>query len=66
MTAVRRAPSSMLPDESLLVDALPTDRLGPTGRPIGELRAELYKIPNVANVFHLIGLWVQSVGVLLL
>ncbi len=56
----------MLPDGSLLVDALPTDRLGPTGRPLGELRAELYRIPNAANVAHLIGLWLQSVGVLML
>ncbi len=56
----------MLPDESLLVDVLPTDRLGPTGRPIGDLRVELYKVPNAANALHVVGLWLQSVGVLVL
>ncbi len=54
----------MLPDEAALTDVLPTDRLGPTGRPIGDLRDELYLIPNAANALHVIGLWVQSVGVL--
>lgn len=56
----------MLPDETLLVDVLPTDRLGATGRPLGELRKELYRVPNVANVAHLVGLWVQSLGVLMI
>lgn len=64
MTAVARPPDSMAPDPSLLVDVLPTDQLGPTGRPIGGLRDEMYRIPNVANAFHVVGLWVQSVGVL--
>ena len=54
----------MLPDPALLTDVLPTGRLGPTGRPIGELREELYRIPDVANAFHVAGLWVQSVGML--
>ena len=56
----------MLPDASALPDVLPTDRLGPTGRPVGELRDELYAIPNVANALHVVGLWIQSVGVLAL
>ncbi len=66
MAVAVRASGTMLPDPDLLVDALPTDRLGPTGRPTGELRDELRRIPDVANVFHVIGLWVQSVGVLAL
>lgn len=54
----------MRPAEHLLVDVLPTPSLGPTGRPVGKLRDELYRIPNVRNWFHVAGLWVQSVGVL--
>lgn len=64
MSATLRPSDSMLPETSLLADVLPTDRLGPTGRPTGELRTELYRIPNLANVAHVVGLWVQSVGVL--
>lgn len=56
----------MLPTAAALTDVLPTDRLGPTGRPIGDLRGELYGIPDAANVAHVVGLWVQSVGVLAL
>src|SRR5690554_7417854 len=54
----------MRPAEHLLVDVLPASSLGPTGRPVGKLRDELYRILNVRNWFHVAGLWVQSVGVL--
>jgi len=54
----------MLPDPSVLTDVLPTDRLAAGGRPLGQLRAELYRIPTGANVGHVIGVWVQSVGVI--
>lgn len=66
MTASVRAPETMLPDPALLTDVLPSERLGPTGRPVGELRDELYRIPDLANALHVAGLWVQSVGVLAL
>ncbi len=66
MTATVRAPLTMLPPSEALTDVLPTERLGPTGRPVGELRAELYRVPNVANVGHVAGVWIQSVGVLAL
>lgn len=66
VAAVAREPGTMRPDPSLLTDVLPTDRLGPTGRPVGELREELYRIPNLANAAHVVGLWVQSVGLLAL
>src|SRR5690349_19050442 len=56
----------MLPDAELLPDVLPTETLGPKGRPIGPLRDELYRIPNLANVGHVAGVWIQSVGVLAL
>ena len=56
----------MLPTAAALTDVLPTERLGPTGRPVGALREDLYGIPDAANALHVIGLWVQSVGVLAL
>jgi fatty acid desaturase len=64
MVAIQRAQGSMRPPESLLTDVLPSDRLGPTGRPIGPLRDELYRIPDAANWLHVAGLWLQSVGVI--
>jgi fatty acid desaturase len=66
MTTTVRADDTMLPSAELLVDVLPTATLGPKGRPIGPLRDELYRVPNLANVGHVIGVWVQSVGVLAL
>lgn len=66
MATATRADGTMLPNPATLTDALPTDRLGPGGRPVGALRDELYRIPNLANVGHVIGLWVQSIGVLVL
>lgn len=66
MQTMPRPADTMLPDPSTLTDVLPTDRLGPTGRPIGALRDDLYRIPNAANAAHVIGVWVQSVGVLAL
>lgn len=56
----------MRPGDELLTDVLPTDSLGPTGRPVGTLRDELYRIPDAANWFHVAGLWIQSVGVIAL
>lgn len=61
-----RPDDTMLPAPDLLADVLPTESLGPKGRPIGPLRDELYRIPNAANVAHVAGVWIQSVGVLAL
>lgn len=61
-----REPGTMMPAAHLLPEVLPTERLNAKGRPIGELRAELYAIPNAANAAHVLGLWLQSVGVLYL
>ncbi len=66
MDTIGRDPDTMLVDSALLTDALPSDRLNAAGRPLGELRDELYGIPNLANALHVAGLWVQSVGVLAL
>lgn len=54
----------MYPSPSALTDTLPTDRLSADGRPVGELRDELYLVPNLANAMHVVGVWAQSVGVI--
>ncbi len=59
-------PGTMVPDASLLPDVLPTDHLNARGRPIGALRTELYRISNVRNALSVAGLWVQSLGVIVL
>lgn len=56
----------MAPAPELLPEVLPTDRLGPTGMPKPELRAELRRIPNVRNVFTVLGVWLQSFGLIAL
>jgi fatty acid desaturase len=66
MTTSRAVPGTMAPPRSALTDTLPTDRLRADGRPVGELREELYRIPDLANVGHVAGVWIQSVGVLAL
>ena len=63
MDAVR-SPGTMEPAADLLPDVLPTASLGAGGRPVGPLRDELYRIPDLANVGHVVGVWLQSVGVL--
>src|SRR5262245_22317994 len=55
---------SMLPVPELLTDVLPTDRLGPRGRPLGPLRDELYRISNLRNALNVVSVWLQSVGVI--
>jgi len=49
---------------SALSDVLPTAQLAANGRPVGELRHQLYRIPNAVNAAHVAGLWIQSVGLL--
>src|SRR6478735_7157196 len=65
MTAtVVRPAGTMLPESTDTPDVLPTDRLGPTGRPIGAFRDEMYRISNLANAAHVVGVWIQSVGLI--
>ena len=66
MTAETRARDTMTPAPSALTQVLPTATLNERGRPLGALRDDLYRIPNVANACHVVGVWVQSVGVLAL
>ena len=62
---VLRAPGTMEADPSVLADVLPTGSLSASGRPLGPLREELYRIPDAENVVHVVGVWLQSYGVLL-
>ncbi|MGB2756521.1 MAG: fatty acid desaturase [Acidimicrobiia bacterium] len=50
----------MVPSPSLLPQVLPAGELGATGRPTGDLRTRLYRIPNARNAFHLASLWAQT------
>jgi len=56
----------MVPAPSMLPDVLPTDRLGPRGRPLGALRTDLYRISNVGNAWNVASVWIQSVGMIAL
>ena len=54
--------ASMVPHERVLPDVLPTDRLGPTGMPVPELRAALRRIDDVRNAGSVLLCWAQAVG----
>lgn len=54
----------MLPPPDLLTDVLPTERLTATGRPVPPIREELRRIPNVRNAVTVVGVFVQSFGVI--
>jgi len=54
----------MLPPPDLLPDVLPTDRLTASGRPVPPVREQLRQIPNARNAVTVLGVFVQSFGVL--
>jgi len=54
----------MLPPADVLPNPLPTDRLSAAARPLPALREELRRIPNARNVLTVIGVYVQSFGVI--
>ncbi len=62
----RAVAGTMFPPEAALTDTLPSEDFRADARPVGELRERLYRIPNTANAFHVVGLWLQSVGVIAL
>ena len=51
---------SMVPPASALPDVLPTDRLGPTGKPVREIRDELRRIDDRRNVGSVALCWLQA------
>lgn len=59
-----RATGGMVPPRELLPDALPTERLSETGRPLPPLRDELRRIPDLRNALNVASVWLQSVGML--
>lgn len=56
----------MLPPAELLPDVLPTDRLLENGKAIPLVRAELRRIPNWRNAIAVVGVYVQSFGLIAL
>jgi fatty acid desaturase len=53
----------MLPEPELLPDVLPTERLTATGMPVPAVRAELRRIPNLANAWTVLALWATTVAI---
>jgi len=65
MTSVTTGvPSPMHPDPAELPDVLPAGRLAANGRPLGELRDQLYRRHDLRNAANVVLLWVQSFGVI--
>lgn len=52
--------TSMVPPPAVLPDVLPTDRLGPTGKPIREIRDELRAIDDLRNVGSVLLTWAHA------
>ena len=59
------APTTMVPTESVLPDVLPTGNLSTSGRPTGPLRDDLYRRHDLRNAANVVGVWVQSLGVII-
>ena len=57
---------TMLPPADLLPDVLPTERLTATGKPVPAVREELRRISDAGNAFTVLGLYLQSFGVIAL
>ena len=55
--------ATMVPDQALLPAVLPTDRLTATGMPVPAVRAELRRIPDLANAWSVVALWVVTVAI---
>jgi fatty acid desaturase len=56
--------ATMVPDAAARPDVLPTDRLGPTGLALPELRAKYRKIDDARNALTVASVWLM-VGVLI-
>src|SRR5260221_2634083 len=54
----------MVPAPGHLPDVLPTDRLNARAKPQPVLRERLRRIPNVRNAANVVGVWLQSFGVI--
>ncbi len=54
---------TMLPPSDAVPEVLPTERLTSSGKPVPEIRSELRRIPDVANAWSVIALWVSTIGI---
>ena len=54
----------MAPAPDLLADVLPTDRLTASGMPVPAIRAELRRIPNLANAWTVAFLYLSTAAIL--
>ena len=63
---VRAVVATMSPPASALTEMKPNEKFRADGRPVGKLREQLYRIPNLKNAGHTVGIWLQSVGVIAL
>lgn len=53
--------TTMVPDDALLPDVLPTERLTAIGRPLPAIREELRRIPNIRNTLTVLGCYLQAI-----
>ncbi len=58
--------AGLVPPASALPDVLPTDRLLAGGKPVPAIRAELRRIPDARNAITVVGVLLQSFGVITL
>lgn len=56
----------MLPEPAALSEFAPTERLAANGRPQGEFRDELRRIPNLRNALAVAGLYAQTIAIIVL
>lgn len=58
--------ATMVPPATLTPSVLPTDRLGPTGIAVAELRGPLRRVASWRNAGSVVATWLQSFGLLVL
>ena len=54
----------MLPSHDDLPQVLPTDRLLANGKPVPSLRSELRRIPDLANGWSVVALWLSTIAII--
>lgn len=54
---------TMLPRAEAVPQVLPTERLSVTGMPVPAVRAELRRIPNLANAWTVTSLWLSTIAI---
>jgi len=54
---------TMVPPAEARPEVLPTERLSATGMPVPAVRAELRRIPNVANAWTVTFLWLSTIAI---